>query len=128
MKTVKNISITMMVSVVLILVIAFCISGTVMSQGKNAGRVEARFYRELEQAYVNEVRLFLEERGYENCGITMTKVIEKDGERNYTVTIHHKKLDNLSDLEQRKLLTECGRIEFPVTECGFSHKLLEKER
>lgn len=59
MKKAKNISFTFILSIVLLFVIAFCISGTVVCQSKNASRVEAKYYRELEQVYVSEVRTFL---------------------------------------------------------------------
>lgn len=127
MKKAKNISFTFILSIVLLFVIAFCISGTVVCQSKNASRVEAKYYRELEQVYVSEVRTFFEERGYEHCGITMTKVIEESGERAYTVTVHHKKLDRLSFAEKEKILSECAEIEFPVKECSFSHIFLEED-
>lgn len=127
MRTAKNISFTFILSMVLLLVTAFCISGTAVSQSKNASRVEAKYYRELEQTYVAEVRAFLEGKGYDNCGITMTKVIEADGARNYTVTVHHGKLDKLSFAEKEKILSECAEIEFPVKECGFSHIFLEED-
>lgn len=127
MKTARHISFTMLVSLLLLFVIIFCISGTVVSQSKNGSKVEAKYYRELEQTYVAEVRSFFEERGYEHCGITMTRVIEEDGGRDYTVVVHHKKLERLSEGEKEKILEECGEIEFPVRECSFSHIFLEED-
>ena len=41
----------------------------------------------------NEIRSCLEEMGYFNSGITMTKVMEADGSREYSVLIHHSDLD-----------------------------------
>lgn len=41
----------------------------------------------------NEIRECLEDMGYFNSGITMTKVMEADGSRQYTVLVHHSDLD-----------------------------------
>ena len=41
----------------------------------------------------SEIRDCLEKMGYKNCGITITKVIDADGSREYTVLVHHQYLD-----------------------------------
>ena len=41
----------------------------------------------------SEIQDCLENIGYENCGITMTKVMDADGRREYTVLVHHQYLD-----------------------------------
>lgn len=41
----------------------------------------------------SEIRAGLEELGYDNAGITMTKVMNADGSREYTVLVHHSYLD-----------------------------------
>lgn len=124
MKIVKNISFTVIISVILVLVAAFCISGTVFSQGRNRRIMEEKYYRDMEQTYLKEVRAFLEEEGYKNSGVTMTKVIEADGSRSYTVTIHHERIDRLPESDKQSLLANCSNISFPIEECTFSHILL----
>ena len=41
----------------------------------------------------SEISACLEELGYSNSGITMTKVMDADGGREYTVLVHHYDLD-----------------------------------
>ena len=124
MKLLKNISFTVIISVILVLVAAFCICGTVLSQSDSQHLIDEKYYRAIEQTYLQEVRTFLEEEGYRNSGVMMTKVIEADGSRSYTVTINHGRIDRLSIAEQQSLLAGCSSIDFPVEGCAFSHTLL----
>lgn len=50
-------------------------------------------YQLQEAQLKNEIRSGLEEMGYDNAGITMTKVMDADGSRAYTVLVHHQYLD-----------------------------------
>lgn len=124
MRKLRKIPFTIIVSVILVFVIAFCISGTVISQSGQASRIEEKYYREMEAAYVREVRSLLTDRGYENSGITMTHVTDEEGVRTYTVTIHHGKIDKLSEAEKQELLARCSEIAFPDGACGFCYEFL----
>lgn len=127
MRIFKSLTFTILISGILILITALCISGTVQSQSRYAAETEEKYYKEMEAVYVSEIRAFLEDEGYRNSGIMMTRIIDEDGERNYTVTIHHDKFDKLSGEEKKELLAACGRIEFPDRECGFCHRFLEED-
>lgn len=50
-------------------------------------------YQMQERQFKIEIIECLEKMGYENCGITITKVMDADGSREYTVKIHHQYLD-----------------------------------
>lgn len=127
MRILKSLPFTVIFSIALILVIAFCITGTVNSQSSHTSRIEEKYYREMEASYVKEIRALLEDEGYENCGITMTYIIDESGTRTYTVTIHHGLIDKLSREKKQDLLAECGEIAFPDKECGFCHKFLGED-
>lgn len=114
-------------TLLLLLLCIFCISGTVISQEKGKSKVEEKYYHQMEQAYVKEIRAFLNERGYKNSGVSMTYILEEDGSRDYTVTIHHKRIEKLGEEGREKLLEECRQIEFPAEDCGFCHKFLETD-
>lgn len=105
----------------------FCISGTVISQEKGKSKVEKKYYHQIEQAYVKEIRAFLNDRGYKDSGVTMTYILKEDGSRDYTVMIHHKRIEKLGEKEKKDLLDECRQIEFPVEDCGFCHTFLETD-
>lgn len=127
MRALRKLPFTIIISILLIFVIAFCISGTVICQSSHAGRIGEKYYREMEAAYVNDIRSLLTAKGYENSGITMTYVIDVDGMRTYTVTIHHGKIDRLSEEEKQELLAECREVAFPDKECGFCHNFLKED-
>lgn len=127
MQILKSLPFTIIVSIALILIIAFCFSGTVISQDRNPNRSEEKYYREMESAYEQEIRSLLASKGYENSGVTITYVTDEDGMRTYTVTMHHGRIDILSADEKQALLAECGEIAFPDKECGVCHKFLEED-
>lgn len=127
MKTLKQISVTVLITVFFVLIIAFCICGTVISQSKHAGRAEEQYLHAIEQEYTGAVRKLLAKQGYENSGITMTRVTDTDGSREYTVTIHHRRLSKLSEEKRQELLAEFEGLEFPDKECGLFHKFLEED-
>ena len=93
----------------LIGITVFCISGTVHSSEKVERREREKYYREIEAEYVKEVRFFLNEEGYSNSGVTMTKVIDEEENRSYTMTIHHRGIGNLQQEEQEQLQEELRR-------------------
>lgn len=124
MRNLKEIVVTTVVTAVLIFVIAFCICSTVFGRDRGRSREEEQYYSTLEQAYVSEIRDLLEERGYRNSGVTMNRVLQEDGSRQYTVTIHHRRIMKLDLNQQKELLDACGRIDFPVENCNFCYKFL----
>lgn len=127
MKNFKEITITTVVTMLLILIIAFCICGTAFGQSRGRSQAQERYYRALEQEYVEEIRKLLAERGYCNSGVTMNRVVEEDGSRQYIVTIHHRRIMQLDQEQQKELLDECRIIDFPVEDCTFCHEFLETD-
>ena len=122
----KNIGVVIF-TLVLVIISAFCISGTVISQEKGKNRVDEKYYHGMEQAYVREIRSFLGEQGYKNSGVTMTYVLTEDEYREYKITIHHKKISALDEAEKQRLKYACGEIDFPVEDCLIFHEFLETE-
>lgn len=90
-------------TIILVLVTVFCTAGTVIGQDKDSVRVDEKYYREMEREYVKQVRYYLNDNGYENSGVALTKVLEADGSREYTLNVHHKRIDRLSKAEQKEL-------------------------
>lgn len=127
MKTAKRISFTIVVSTILILMTAFSVSGTVISQSKNEMQAQTRYYRVMEQNYVYEVRELLAEEGYADSGVTMTEVVDIDGSRSYTVTIHHRKISMLSEERKEELLRACNTLNFADENCMIFHIFLEED-
>lgn len=102
---------------------------TMMTMSVNAmndKRIQHRdeYYEEIEDCYVEALRDKLTDGGYRNAGITMTKVFYEDGAREYTVKLHHKRMERLTVQEQQELLAELSEIEFADSECRVYLKFL----
>ena len=124
MRITRSLPLTVLLSAVLVLIIAFCITETVVSQSNEARCIEEKYYDEMENAYLTELKHLLTKEGYCNSGVTMTRVTDEAGARSYTVNIHHKQISKLSFKEQQQLLEILGEIAFADTSCSFCHKFL----
>ena len=93
----------LLITALLIFVAVFCTTGTVMGMEKDAARVDEKYYKQMEKEYVMQVRSYLQEEGYENSGLTLTKVLFEDGSREYTLNVHHKRINKISETEQNAL-------------------------
>ena len=114
-------------TIVLVLVITFCAVGTVKSISKESAASEEAYYQELEKNYIRQVRAYLEEEGFRNSGVTMTRVLTQEGKREYNVLIHNSRLNNLSDAEKEGLKAELKELYSGMEECGFYHEFLEMD-
>ena len=108
----------------LVLVSAFFITGTVMS-GNNPDEQQLElYYREREQQLVRDTRDYLNQSGFRNSGVTLTRVVEEDGMREYTITVHHDKIHGMNETEREILKTELATLVFVEDSCSFSHEFL----
>ena len=90
------------VTVVLILIIVLCVGGTARSESRDeAQRVENRVQEQL-----TDVRQYLKNNGYTNSGVTLTYVTDADGDPEYTFTIHHKRINDMSEEEREAFSAE----------------------
>lgn len=95
------------ITAVLILIIVLCIGATVKSESRDeTRRMENRVQ---EQQLRNDLRQYLNENGYRNSGVTLTYAVEEDGSPDYTFTIHHKKINGMSETEREALSTELAQ-------------------
>ena len=100
---------------------------TVNGQAEHDIAMEREYYDELEDAYALEIKAMLLAKGYSNAGITMTKIYGENGSREYTVQIHHRKIDCLSQEEKVLLQNELLAIDFGDERCLILHKFLDYE-
>ena len=83
---------------VLILIIVLCIGATVKSESRDeTQRMENRIQ---EQQLMSDMKQYLNENGY---------ALEEDGSPDYTFTIHHKKINSMSETERGALSAELAR-------------------
>lgn len=121
---VRKEAVFVMVTVFLILILWLFVSETVMSQTEGNITVDEEAFVELEKDYVVTVRSYLDEKGYRNSGVSLTRVMDESGERSYEMVLHHKNLYKLSDEEQEIMLGEIETMAFHVYGCKFQVKLL----
>ena len=135
------------VTIFLIAVIAFCISGTVMSRTEISNAELETYYRLQEKELLSQTKIQLDELGYKNSGVTLTRVVDAGGKREYTITIHHGKIDKMS-AEERSALIEilegntffggyeiadmsddaiCGSNAMYLADCSIYHEFLMYE-
>lgn len=94
-------------TVVLILIIVLCIGATVKSESRDeARRMENRIQ---EQQLLSDMRQYLNENGYRNSGVTLTYAMDENGCCDYTFTIHHKKINSMSEAEREALGEELAQ-------------------
>ena len=115
------------VTILLVLTAAFFCVETVMSRTDLGARELEEYYLEKEKELTREIRDVLEEKGFENSGVMVTRVVETDGSRRYTVTVHHGSIDDMCDEEREKLLEELKEINFTDDRCSFFHQFLLDE-
>lgn len=108
-------------TVLLVLVILFCVKGTVMSRDNGGHDRQNKYYAVLEQEYLEEVGRMLKEEGFSNCGINLRWAADEEGRREYTITLHHRRLERMSGQEQADLTGRLTGAEFQDTACSFRY-------
>lgn len=111
-------------TIVLVAGIWFFVSGTVVSQADGDITVDEQYYQVLEKEYVKEIREFLAEQGYENSGVNLTMVADREGNRSYSVEVYHKGICKLTEEAREELFAEVEKMAFDVIGCRFEVGLL----
>ncbi len=110
-------------TLILVVLLAFGIKGTVSSREYGQDKVDREVLRQLEQTYISDVKTLLTNSGYENSGVMLNYV--KDGETMYyTITIHHESISALSDAEKSILKAQILALAFDLPECFFQQEFL----
>lgn len=111
------------ITVLLVLMILFCVKGTVMSKGDRRRAEENFYYLTLEQEFVKHTREYLREQGFDDCGVMMTRVTYEDGSREYLVRVHHRQLERMTGEAREALKKELSGAEFGRDVCIFRYDL-----
>ncbi|MGN0386096.1 MAG: hypothetical protein ACI4EX_09450 [Lachnospiraceae bacterium] len=107
------------ITVILVLISFLCIGGAVSGQSTEKMRTKEQFYVDLENQYISEIRDMLNEEGYVNCGIMLTRTVLEDGSREYHMNIHHKRLAKLTETESSTLKDMIREKAFMKEEISF---------
>ncbi len=107
----------------LILIISLCVRGTVFS-GKNDERQRRNLcYAAMEEEYLEEARSLLRGAGLADCGVDLRWVSYGDGSREYTVSLHHSRLEHMSEADKETLKRKLSEADFHGDACRFSYVL-----
>ena len=66
-------------AIMLSMVAAMCITGSIRSQAADTLRAQEAYYEQLEREYIGQVRSFLAEQGYRNSGVTLSRIVDGEG-------------------------------------------------
>ncbi|MCM1193845.1 MAG: hypothetical protein NC123_18615 [Butyrivibrio sp.] len=111
-------------TVILVSVAALSFAGTVLCGADLSGAEPEGCYREKEEQLVKDTRAWLNRSGFDNSGVMLTRVVEGNGSRTYTVTIHHREIDRLEEAEREALARELAAFAFEDGSSTFYYKFL----
>ena len=89
----------LLIAVVLIFVLGIGMTVKAASFKEDSKKISKEQYEVLGEEYVKEVRLLLLEKGCKNAGVTLTYITDAEGNRTYTVTVYHSKLEKMNSQE-----------------------------
>lgn len=110
------------VTAVLVLAAVGLFAGTAMGQDRLSAQELEAYYQEKERALVAQAREFLNEEGFANSGVMLTRVLDADGSRVYTLTVHHGKIDRMCEEDRELLMAELEKMVFEDEDCNFKHE------
>lgn len=108
------------VTIILVLLAAFCFAGTAASRTTLDSAELEGYYRQQEDQLVSRARRLLEEQGFANSGVMLTRVVEPDGSREYTLTVHHGEIDRMSASERDALVERLAGLAFQDEACAVT--------
>lgn len=109
---------------ILTLISVYFCAGTVMSRTNLSVQEMEGYYREKEKTLVQDVKDFLDGEGFVHSGVMLTRVVDMDGSRVYTLTVHHGKIDKMCQENRTMLMERLEGIVFEDEDCSFRHEFL----
>ena len=91
--------VVMFVVVVMVLAMGIGMSVMASSEKEMSYVISNEEYKAMEQECLQEVKMILLEKGCKDAGVTLTYVTMEGGSREYTVCVHHAKLDVMESEE-----------------------------
>ena len=89
----------MFLVVVMVLVMGIGMSVMAASEKEASYQISNEEYKELEQECLYDVKQILLEKGCKNAGVSITYITDEVGNREYTVAVHHAKLESMEGEE-----------------------------
>ncbi len=111
-------------TVILVSVAALSFAGTAMCRTGLSGADTEGYYREREEQMVKDIRAYLNLQGFDNSGVMLTRVADGNGNRRYTVTVHHREIDRMEEAERENLAQRLAAFAFRDDSSTFCCKFL----
>lgn len=112
-------------TILLVLVAVFSFAGAAVCRAADSGweELENR-YRDLERQLVQDTRDYLNLQGFSDSGVMLTRVVEADGTREYTVTIHHRAIEGMREKERLELAAALEEFAFELEDGSLWYEFL----
>ena len=93
------------ITVTLILIMTFFLAAGIRANGRSnrIPDITGEYYRQIESEYLADVRNKLTENGYSNAGLSLTKQVNDDGGLDYTLSVHHRRIDKMDETKRAEL-------------------------
>ncbi len=121
----------LIIAVILVGIIGCSMVLTVKGQSTGAGvnADKEAYYRQMEEQLLQETKTYLSDRGFVNSGVTLNRIVDANGKREYTFTIHHSRIDKMDGAEKYDLQTELlergvAAEKEAFAECSFRYEFL----
>ena len=107
-----------------------CAACTVRSEETLQDREKESWYRDREMQLVSDTRAYLNGGGFRDSGVNLTRIVGPEGDRSYTFTIHHRRIDRMEEAGRQRLkeelavLTEDFVCAVPGETCEFHYEFL----
>lgn len=111
-----------MIVVFILLAISLWSINSIKVYAKEKAQNDKIEYQLQERQFLDKVRMTLETQGYTNSGITLTKVMDLDGSREYTVLIHNADID-LNSQEEKVVYTSLSVIQMNWKNATVSYEI-----
>ena len=93
------------ITVTLILLVTFFLAAGIRANGRSnrIPDITGEYYRQIENEYLADVRQILTENGFSNAGLSLTKQVNEDGGLDYTLSVHHRRIDKMDETKRAEL-------------------------
>ncbi len=112
------------ITAILVSIIAFCIAGTVEGHESGASAAEEAFYKEQEARLLQDTKAYLSELGFSNSGVTLNRIVDAEGKREYTFTIHHSRIDKMDAAGRNDLAQQLADREVYILDAEGAEKCI----
>ena len=93
------------IAVTLLLLMTFVLATGIKANGRSSRipDITGEYYKQIESEYLSDVRDRLDDNGFSNAGLSLTKQVNEDGGIDYTLSVHHRRIDRMDDTQRAEL-------------------------